>query len=157
MKKLIALALASVCVLALAGCNDTKEEQIATYSFRGENEYFAIANGSIVLSDTEEVFDGGDLEITQVDPFEEVASYSVTFYTLRDGERRIILSNSVIDQTGGSVNVNGDLGRAAGDGIIVGDKAETIDELRENLWFELKTTNLSGTENTYQVQLTLTE
>ena len=31
------------------------------------------------------------------------------------------------------------------------------DKLTDNLWFELKTTNLSGEENTYQVQLKTTE
>lgn len=152
MKKLIALILALVCVLALAGC----QEQASTYSFRGEHEYFAISNGSIVLSDTEELFDGGDLEITQSGVFEEVASYSTTFYTLTNGEQRTILSNSVIDQTGGSVNVDGDLGSISGKGIIIGSKVESIEELSENLWFELKTTDLSGKENVYQIQLTLT-
>ena len=31
------------------------------------------------------------------------------------------------------------------------------DKLTDNLWFELKTTNLSGKENTYQIQLKTTE
>lgn len=157
MKKLILFCLTLACVIALTGCNTTKEDQSSTYSFRGENEYFAISNGSIVLSDAEEVFDGGDLEVTRSDFFEEVASYSATFYTLRNGERSIILSNSVIDQTGGSINVSGDLGRVSGDGIIMGSKVENIDELRENLWFELKTTDLNSKENLYQVQLTIKE
>ena len=156
MKKLIALVLALVCVLGLVGCSNTPDKP-ATLSFNGEHEYFAISNGSIVLSDTEEVFDGGDLKITQSGVFEEVASYSTTFYTLVEGERRIILSNSVIDQTGGTVNVDGDLGKASGKGMIIGSKVKTIDELRENLWFELKTTDLNGAENVYQIQLTLTD
>ena len=134
------IAMLCLCVvLMLAGCNDT--EQITTYTFRGEHDYFAISNGSITLSDTEEVFDGGDLQITQSGVFEEVASYSTTFYMIADGERRIILSNSVVDQTGGPI----------------GNKVEKIDNLKENLWFELKTTDLNGNEEAYQVQLTLTE
>lgn len=157
MKKLIALLLALVCMLSLAACNNTEQAQVATYSFHGEHDYFAISNGSIVLNETEEVFDGGDLEITQSGVFEEVASYSATFYTLTNGERRTILSDSVVDQTGGSVNVDGDLGKASGKGFIIGSKVESIDELRENLWFELKTTDLNGEENVYQIQLVLTE
>ncbi len=157
MKKLIALVLVMLCVLALAGCNNTQQEQVSTYSFRGEHEYFAISNGSIVLSNKEEVFDGGDLEITQSGVFEEVASYSTTFYTLTNGERGTILSNSVIDQTEGSVSVDSELGSVSGDGIIIGSKVKSVDELRENLWFELKTTDLIGKENVYQIQLTLTE
>lgn len=71
--------------------------------------------------------------------------------------KRIILSNSVIDQTGGTVNVDGDLGKASGKGIIIGGKVKSIEELKENLWFELITTDLGGTETVYQIQLTLTD
>lgn len=150
------IAMLCLCVvLMLAGCNDT--EQITTYTFCGEHDYFAISNGSITLSDAEEVFDGGDLQITQSGVFEEVASYSTTFYMIADGERRIILSNSVVDQTGGTISIEGDLGKGAGDGFIIGNKVEKIDDLKENLWFELKTTDLNGNEEAYQVQLTLTE
>lgn len=156
MKKLIALLLALVCVFALASCSNTPDEPV-TLSIKGEHEYFAITNGSIVLSDTEEVFDGGDLQITQSGVFEAVASYSTTFYTLTDGEQRIILSNSVIDQTGGTVNVDGDLGKVSGKGIIIGSKVKSIEEWKENLWFELKTTDLNGKETVYKIQLTLTD
>lgn len=152
------MQIATLClcvVLMLAGCNDT--EQITTYTFRGEHDYFAISDGSITLSDAEEVFDGGDLQITQSGVFEEVASYSTTFYMIADGERRIILSNSVVDQTGETISIEGDLGKGAGDGFIIGNKVEKIDNLKENLWFELKTTDLNGNEEAYQVQLTLTE
>ena len=156
MKKLMTFVLALICMLGMVGCGDTEQEQAAAYSFRGEHTYFTISNGSIILSDTEEVFDGGDLQITQPEKFEEVASYSTTFYTLIDGERRIILSNRVTDQTGGSVNFSGDLGTgsASGQGILIGGKVESIDTLKENLWFELETTDLSGEENVYQIQLT---
>lgn len=119
-----------------------------------ENEevYFVISNGSIVLNDTEEVFEGGDLETVQSDLFADVVSFSTTFYTMRNGEKHIILSNSVIDQTGGTANINGSLGKATGTEII-GREVEDID----NLWFELATTDLNGEENVYQIQLTLTK
>lgn len=155
MRKLTAFLCILLSVLMLAGCNDT--EQITTYTLRGEHDYFAISNGSITLSDAEEVFDGGDLQITQSGVFEEVASYSTTFYMIADGERRIILSNSVVDQTGGTISIEGDLGKGAGDGFIIGNKVGKIDDLKENLWFELKTTDMNGNEEAYQVQLTLTE
>lgn len=152
MKKLISLVSALVCVLSLTACSNAKSK----YSFRGEHEYFAISNGSIVLSNTDELFDGGDLEVTHSELFKNVASYSTTFYTLINGERRTILTNSVINRTGGSVDINGDLGSVSGDNII-DSKIADIDELREILWFELKTTDLNGKENVYQIQLTLTE
>lgn len=97
MKRLMAFMLAMISVLALGGCNNTKQEQnekqeqVLTYSFHGSNEYLAIINGSIVLSDTEELFDGGNLEITQSDICEDVTSYFTTFYTHVNGKREIIV------------------------------------------------------------------
>ena len=133
--------------------NSTKQTE-TTYTFRGEHDYFEISNGTIVLSDTDELFDGGDLHITQSDVLNNIVSYSTTFYTIIDGERRTILSNSVIDQTGSAINVEGDLGKSSGKGVIIGSKVENIDELKDNLWFELETTDLDGKENMYQIQLT---
>lgn len=151
MKKWTAFVLALVCVLGLVGCSNNQKE-VVTLSFGGEHEYFVISNGSIVLNDTEEVFEGGDLETVQSELFADVVSFSTTFYTMRNEEKHIILSNSVIDQTGGTVNINGSLGKATGTEII-GREVEDID----NLWFELETTDLNGKENVYQIQLTLTE
>ena len=155
MKKLITLVLVLACVLIWVSCNKVQEEKVSTYSFHGEHEYFSISNGSIVLNDKEEVFDGGKLETTQPDVFEGVVSYSTTFYTFANGKQRIILSNSVTDQTDGSVKVDGGLGKISGKDAIIGNKVGNIDELRENLWFELKTTDLNGAENVYQIRLTL--
>ena len=64
-----------------------------------------------------------------------------------------LLSNGVDDQTGGTIDVSGNIGKISGDILRDSD----ADKLTDNLWFELKTTNLSGEENTYQVQLETTE
>ena len=157
MKKSEIFLLTLVCALGLSGCGDVREAQTSTYTFRGAHEYFSVSNGSIVLSDAEEVFDGGDLEITQAGVFDEVVSCTGTFYTLADGKRRTIMSNTVTDQTDGPVSVDGDLGKASGKGFVLGNKAENMDALRENLWFELKTTDFNGEEAVYQIQLILTE
>lgn len=42
-------------------------------------------------------------------------------------------------------------------GFIVGNKIDEIDELKNNLCFELKTVDTNGQENIYQLQLTVTE
>ena len=157
MKQILAFVMTLVCALSLSACGNDKQEQTATYRFHGENEFFAISNGSIVLSDTEEVFDGGNLYITQTGIFDHVASYSATFYTKKDGVQRTLMSNSVVDQTGSTIHVEGDLGTMSGDGFIIGGKVASIDELKENLWFELKTTDLHGKETSYHLRLTLTE
>lgn len=153
MKKLIAFTLVLACTLGLSGCRNTKEE---TYSFRGEHEYFTITHGEIVVGGKEEVFAGGALESYLSDLFKNAVSYSTTFYTLRNEEKHIILSNSVEDNTGGTISVDADLGRISGDGIIT-NVVDSMDNLSENLWFELKITDSSGEENTYQLQLTMTK
>ena len=152
MKKLIASFLSLVCVLALAGC----QEQALTCSFRGEHEYFAISNGSITLEDKEAVFDGGSIEITQSGFFDEVASYTTTFYMLINGEQKVILSNTEINQTGEATTIGSDLGSISGEGIL-GNGVKSVDDLKDNLWFELKTMDLNSTENIYQIQLVVSK
>ena len=67
------------------------------------------------------------------------------------------MHNSVVDQTGSTINVAGDLGKMSGDDIIIGSRVENASELANNLYFELNTTDLNGNQNTYQIQLTITE
>ncbi|MBQ4347978.1 MAG: hypothetical protein IJC39_05985 [Firmicutes bacterium] len=138
-------------MLGLIGCSDNQKETL-TLSFSGEHDFFAISNGSIILDDEEEVFEGGNLEVVRPDLFEDVVSFSTTFYTVRNEKKHIILSGSTTDQTGGTININGDLGGITGDNII-GKEVESLD----NLWFELETIALDGNENIYQLQLTLTD
>ena len=157
MKKLIILVWVLACVLSLAACKKTEQEKFVTYYFHGEHECFAISNGSIVLSDTEEVFDGGKLSVIKTDLFDDIVSYTTTFYTLEDEAQRTLMSNSVVDFTGGTIHIEGDLGRISGDDFIIGSKVKSIDELQQNLWFELKTTDLNGEEEVYQLQLTFSE
>ena len=157
MKKWIALILMLLCVFSLTACSKSGQEQIVEYSFHGEDEHLAVSNGRIVLSDTEEIFDGGDLAVLQAELVANVTAFSTTFYAVISGEQRTILSNSVIDQTGGSIHVNGGLGIVSGDGILIGNKVENIDDLKENLWFELKIVDADGKENVYQLQFEMTQ
>ena len=122
------------------------------YSFYGNHEDFGIVNGLISLTGTEETFDGGDLEITNLALFEKVTSYTTTFYTFINGEQNIILSNGVVGHTGGSANVNIDLGSISGEDVL-GIEMTKSDDLKENLWFELKTKDWNGIETVYQIQL----
>lgn len=151
MKKWIALVLSLGFILSLTACHNM--EKVSTYSFYGTHEYFTISNGEIVLSDKEEVFDGGDLQITNLGEFEQITSYSTTFYTFINGERGVILSNTVTDKTGGTVSIGADLGRVAGKTIFLGSD-KSLEEVRKNLWFELKTSDLNNKTKAYQIQLT---
>lgn len=137
------------------GSAENAESDSVVYSMSGSNDLFEISNGVIVLGEEEEVFDGGDLKIIQEDLFSDVTAYTCSYYTITNGERRTILSNSTVDMTGETLNVNGDLGRASGNGILIGNKIKSAEDLQDVICFELITTDLSGKENTYQLPLVL--
>ena len=158
MKRIISIAIACLLIAALVGCAgsaENAESDSVVYSMSGSNDLFEISNGVIVLGEEEEVFDGGDLKILQEDLFSDVTAYTCSYYTITNGERRTILSNSTVDMTGGTLSVNGDLGRASGNGILIGNKIKSAEDLENVIWFELITTDLSGKENTYQLPLVL--
>lgn len=158
MKKIMAvlLIIAFSCTI-LTGCaTSSNEEQgniLAVYSFSGENEYFSISNGVIVLSSAEEIFYGGDLEANQ-EKFDDITEYSMTFYVMTSNGKDILISNSVVDMTGGTIHISGDIGKRSGDGTII---RESTDELKNNLYFELETTNLGGETSNFQLQLSVVE
>ena len=143
---------ALVGVIALVGgfsaISANEEDELSVYSFTGTHELFEIPNGIVVLTDDKEVFAGGDLKIIHPAAFSVIVFYTAKFYQIKDGEKRTILFNGVEDMTGGTLDIEGDLGRIASADII-------RDDLEGNLWFELKTTDMSGKENTYQIPLTL--
>ena len=157
MKKLIALILAFCCMLCMAACDEEKQTKISVYSLSGEHDYFRISNGVIVFGDTEEIVDGGELKVTQEELFSEITSYTVTLYVRTSDGKRTLLSNSVIDQTGGTLPVSGDVGKMSGQAPLFDYKMKETDEWANNLWLELQTTGLSGQENTYQLQLSVNE
>lgn len=136
------------CLLSSCGMKPA-EEPLVVYSFSGENEMFSISNGVIVLNEGEEIFYGGNLD----GELSDIIAYSMTFYIQSGSDDIVLLSNSVTDMTGGTIGIAGETGKLSGDVL----KSAEEDDLQNNLYFELKTTNLGGEENTYQLQLTVTE
>ena len=156
MKKIMVATLSLLaCAVLLAGCNTStesnEEQSLKVYSFSGENEYISVSNGVIILDGKEEICYGGDLKVMS-DDFSDITTYSTTVY-INGSEKETLLSNGVDNQTDGTIDVSGNIGKISGDILRDSD----ADKLTDNLWFELKTTNLSGEENTYQVQLKTTE
>lgn len=159
MRKMALLYVAFAAALTLAGCEKTESSQsLAVYSFYGENELLAIHNGVIVIRDGEEVFDGGDLKVQEDFP-SEITSYTTEFYYLSGNKEKTILTHSVVDQTGNQISVEGDLGRISGDGAIsgLGTQDQELSDLQNGLYFELTTIDQSGTQNVYQVQMSVSE
>ena len=156
MKKIRAVMLSLLaCTVLLAGCNtspESNEEQpLKVYSFSGENEYISVSNGVIILDGKDEICYGGDLKVMS-DDFSDITTYSTTVY-INGSEKETLLSNGVDNQTDGTIDVSGNIGKISGDILRDSD----ADKLTDNLWFELKTTNLNGEESTYRVQLETTE
>lgn len=151
MRKLfLTLLMALACSVFLSSCGkESSEQPLVVYSFCGENEMFSISNGVIVLSPTKEILYGGNLK----GQLSDIVGYTMTFYIPSGNDERILLSNSVTDKTGETIDISGEIGKVSGDIIT----ATEIDELQNNLFFELETTTLNGEENTYQMQLVLTE
>ena len=156
MVKLRVLVFMAILMLALAGCEKVAQEQLTVYSFSGENEQLSISNGIIILNGTEETFSGGDLKVSD-DFFDNITSYSTTFYIMAGDEKDVILSNGMVDMTGDTVNVSGDLGQISGDSAIRRIKIDGTSDLKNILYFELTTKDMDGNENVYQLELSLTE
>lgn len=151
MKKIIWILLITVlCVGLLSACGTTPaEEPVVVYTFSGENELFSISNGVVVLTPTQEIFYGGNLD----GELSDVVAYTTTFYIQSGSDNIILLSNSVTDMTGGTRGIAGETGKISGDIL----KEAEADNLQNKLYFELKTTNLNDEKNTYQLQLAVTE
>lgn len=146
--KVLFITLLCACLLSSCGTQPA-DEPLVVYSFSGENEMFSISNGVIVLTPTQETFYGGNLD----GELSDIVAYSMTFYIQSGNDDVVLLSNRVADMTGGTISIAGETGKVSGDIL---QEAET-DNLQNNLFFELKTTNLNGEENTYQLQLAVTE
>ena len=124
------LVFMAILLLTLAGCEKVEQEQLTVYSFSGENEQLSISNGIIILNGTEETFSGGDLKVTD-DFFNNITSYSTTFYIMADDEKDVILSNDVVDMTGDTVNISGDLGQISGNSTIRRIKIDDTSDLEK--------------------------
>ena len=151
MKKIIwFLLITALCAGLLSGCGaKNAEEPFVVYAFSGENDLFSISNGVVDLTPAQEIFYGGNLD----GELSDVVAYTTTFYIQSGSDNIVLLSNSVIDMTGGTIDIAGETGKASGDIL----KEAEADNLQNNFYFELKTTNLNGEENTYLLQLAVTE
>jgi hypothetical protein len=162
MKKIILYITLITCLFAFSACNKSvqdAEDQLLVYSFFGENEQFEISNGVIVLTDTQNIFDGGDLRAIEKDAIENIKAYRTEFYTLIDGKKETIFVDVVENMTEdlNAINIEGDIGRISGGGNSVYSKLEGAEDLKNNLWCEITTTDSAGKEIIYSIQLNLTE
>ena len=163
MKKVLALILASVCMLNVVGCGNKEKTEaldsikkedvnVCEYSFSGGNEVLSISNGHIYV-DRISRFDGGTLEVTDQGILEDVTSYHEKYYVKSNGEEHVILSNTVKDEADGKINV-AKIGEISSEELF--NNIE-LNDLVDNLWYEFKTVTANGEEQVYTVQLDVTE
>ena len=153
MKKLITTVWVLVFALLLVACSNAKQEDVVEYSFYGENEYFSLSNGSIVVSGEMEKFDGGVLKAIDPELFSDVVSVSSSFYTHKgNGERDIFSTHKEYSLDGEPVSFGGSLG---------GSSSNSPDLIRKieqgGLWLEVQTVDTADKETVYQLELTVTE
>ena len=176
MRKRIVLILALISLLALTGCGSRGERHTLEFTIpAGFTDAFAFSDKALD-------YDTFTYSAEEISPTRKTltikagAGYSSVPVILKVVECRVenayepillthdkpvtinvetILSNSTVDMTGGTLNVNGDLGRASGNGILIGNKIKSAEGLENVIWFELITTDLGGKKNTYQLPLVL--
>ena len=169
MKKVVVIALIFVLVLfgftfyrsatsdispPSTAVDSEKSTDTKVYSFSGSDDILTVMNGTVIIYEDKETFSGGTLQVNSESFFEDVVSYNTTFYILKDGIKKTIMSNSLVDETGGKVNLNGDdLGKISGDDFITGNKTDRAEDLMNNLYFEINTVNADGSNKTHQLLL----
>lgn len=167
MKKRMAFLLALICVLSFTACGSEEEiiqevtpdasqsnqTQEGTYSFYGENEYFSLSNGSLVVSDERETFKGGVLEAVDPEFFSDVVSVSSSFYTFKgNGEPDIFETHKKYSSDGTPVSFGGSLGGSSSNSPYLIRKIE-----QGGLWLEVQTVDTADKETVYQLELTVTK
>lgn len=148
-----------IAALMLTGCHKTTSKQsFKVFSFHATNEQLTITNGVIILSDEGDTFYGGDLEVSKDFPA-NIMTYSLKFYIKAKEENQTILSNTLSNQSDSPALIDTNLGKIADEDQFLGtvDNEETILNLKNNLYFELITTDTNGEKNTYKLQMLLTE
>lgn len=157
MKKILALTL--MASLVLTGCKQNESKQhLIVFSFHGSNEQLTITNGIIVFHGENSIFSGGDLSVNEDFPT-DITSCSLRYYFTSNNKDQTILSNSIINHKNSSISIEGYLGKISGEDTFLDNTniEESITNLKNNLCFELLTTNSNGTENVYHINMTLSE
>lgn len=106
----------------------------------------------IVIGDRE-ILDGGDISVKQ-GLFQDVSSYTITFYVISGKSEHVLLSGGITDEAGYPVSISGGAGRISNEkGLIT----PFLDDLHNHFYCKLVTESSDGKENTYILKLNLEE
>ena len=154
MRKLIVFIFSLSFILTLTACMNAKETQHAVYSFYGEDGYFEISNGAIVLSDSEDIFYGGNLRVSPSSSISNITSYKATFYIMIDGQQKTIFANEFRNYSSAELVVI-DLGKKVSKHPDISNQFKNIEEKNAKFWCELEVSDAEGNRNCYTIVLKL--
>ena len=104
------------------------------------------------MNDKEEIIYGGNF-VEKNERFSDVTAFSHSLYVDAGNDRIYLLENKVIDETGGTIKISDSVGQRSGDIVAITEEVDW----ENNLYFELKTTDLDGEEKGYQLKMDLVE
>lgn len=132
------------------------DEGTMVYSFTGENEGLGLDNGVIVLSPTQQILYGGELQNNQED-LSDILNYSVEFFILSDEGKENLFTYGTSDIT----EENEGLTRE--NLVLPGVTSEDIfttniqDNIKNNFYIDVTITKTNGDKQSYQIKLDATE
>ena len=159
---LVFLLITNIIFISITVAYKTKvDKQIfKVYSFEGEDPDIKISDGLVILSPNKQIVNGGKIQYignTQKD----IQYYSKTIYIDNQGDKDIVLSNSV-SFTGDNVEtafpneflLNKDIGEIASERLFTEDAMNII---KDNLYFSLDYSTVHGQTGKITMRLKVKE
>ena len=144
-------------ILLLVGCHSVQNtDNTIVYSFKGESEDLILNNGVVVLSPTQQILYGGELQFKQ-ENLSSLLNYSMEFFTLSDEEKETLLISKVSDMTEGngmSIQDHQALSSVIAENKLTNHLQNNIEN---DFYFELTVTKTNGDKQSYQIKLDVTK
>lgn len=148
-KKIFSLAIFSVVITLLVACSEVSLTTNAImYSYSGENELFSIDNGTILLSDEQDVIYGGELNLKD-QQFTDILSENMQLYVVSNGVEIPLTSFYSESNTAFTLGNPGSITTQ----ISNEEKANIFD----NLYFKLSIKTLTGENYVYDIKMNVVD
>ena len=136
------------------------KEVFKVYSFQGEGTNIKITDGLIIISPDKQVVSGGNIQYIGTKQ-EKIQSYSKAIYLDKQGDKNIVLCNSISfenDDKGMSFTdeflLNKSIGEISSQQLFSEDQ---IGLIKENLYFTLEYSTVDGQRENFIVKLNVKE
>lgn len=130
--KLILLILSISLITACGGKNETKNEVKKVYSVSGEDGNLTLEGGILVVDENQDTFKGGKIYIKDKN-YEELKSYTVKYYYLKDNKELTIMSNASTMEAEEFLNPNGEFTGS----ISSKDLLKDIENIKDDLYITI--------------------